>query len=748
MHNNNYFTRFSRQWEAIKTQFKKLPKKERTRRELIYGAVLLVVLFIGAWVGGQMVRWFLMMMNPSGEFYGPWYYGFTTPIGILITLFFLGACIFLGISYLFKRAINNGTLSVDERGVIYALNGDHGTANFMNEQEIKKSFNVSDVLDTKETIFGQLTEDGTQVVSFKAKTKGATGNQNLFVVGSPGTGKSYVFVRTAILQAMLRGASIVATDPSGELYQDLGELLRRNGYTVMVLNLAEPRYSDFWNCIEEVIDEETGRLDGTRLNDFTDIYVKNSGDPNGGGDKFWSDGAINLLRAIIGYTSWQRESDITFHYRELYEKVSIDPSSPEAKEVLRKAAPENLPAFTWFEKVILETAVKNGFDEAEIKQTIQDIKDSAPSFTMRDVYRNLMTFRSIETSFNEIPLNHPAKAAYIIFSDASDTVKASTINGTRLRMQIFADEKLVNALSYDGIKISDINLKKCAFFVNMSDKSKATTPIASLFFSFFFKDAQENWDKYSKIAEEKGEKNPCYDTFVALDEFFSIGVIGGDPNSFATTMSVNRKRHIAINIIVQSVAQLPALYGEENALNIRTCCDYAMLLGCNDEETANLFSKFYTGQTTIMTERHNESANVLGTLGDGANMSMSSTKRNLLNVDELRRWKDKILLVKRGENPVELKPFPWILHPCYVNGEVKKVSIYSTIVPIEDRVREIESRPRNSAAKTSMKIGSVKSAYSKNMIAKNQVKVEQTSLDIDDNSKNKKLDKHDVNNLF
>lgn len=730
MYNNNFYTRMKKQYLSLKTEFKKLPEKERKKKYFEFVMISIVVFLICAYFSGAIIHWFLYMLNPRAELKGKIYYGIfgLGGLGFVGTLILCGMVLFLFLSIIFRRGINNGILVTDERGVSIMMNGEKGTARYMNEEETKREFNVSDILETDQIVYGQLTEDGTQVVSYKAKKKGSSGNQNLLLIGSPGTGKSFCFVRTNIVQAMLRGSSIIATDPSGELYQDLGSLLRKNGYNVKVLNLAEPRYSDFWNCMEEVIDEETGRLDGTRLNDFTDIYIKNSGDPTSKGDKFWSDGAVNLLRAVIGFVSYQRETDILTKYQELYSAVAFD--DPNKNFILENKMVGMVP-FTWCEKTILEAAEKNGFFIKDIENSIAKIKENAPPFTVKEVYDCLMTFKDKEAIFQNIPIWHPAKQAYIIFSDASDTVKASVVNGTRLSMQIFADDKLMGALSHDGIKISNINKEKCAYFVNMSDKSKATTPIASLFFSFFFKDAQDNWDKWAKISDEKGIPNPCLDTFVMLDEFFSIGVIGGDPNAFATTMSVNRKRHISINIAIQSISQLPALYGVSNADNIQTCCDYTLFLGCNDQKTAKLISEYFAGDATVLAERHNESINPFGTIGDGTNINMSSSARKLLTQSEVREWKDKVFLAKRGEHPLELKLFPWILHPCYLNGETKKVSIYSSIEPIEDRIMKIEAEKNKDVDKEFNKnIKSVKSNYSKKMIEKEKKTIEQTALDI------------------
>ena len=732
---SSYFSRMGRQFSALKTKFKQLPSGKRKTTALFAVLAVIAVFLLSAYISGMVVSPVMKLLMPNEEVVGPLQYGIKNPIGLMLTLFILFLFFGMIIGQLGKLQISNAVMYTTPEGVTIMQNPEQGSGREMLTDEIKEVFNVKDIVDTKEIVYGQLTEDGKQTVSFKPKKYGSSGNKNLLLLGSPGTGKSYCFVRTNILQAMLRGDSIVATDPSGELYTSLGQTLRDNGYDVRILNLVEPRYSDFWNCMDEVIDPETGRLDGTRLNEFTEIYVRNSSDSNTKED-YWYKGTTNLLRAAIGHASWQRECDILNHYKELYAKVATPGGE---KDTVLNSKMKDMVPFTWCEELIMKEALKNGYDEEEIKQKFEQIKKSAPPFTIKEVFNDIMNFPAIIGDFDNIPISHPGRQAYIIFSSAKDQVQGQVINGTQLSMQLFADQKLSTVLSHDGISIPEVNMKKCAYFVIMSDKASATTPIASLFFSFFFKDAQENWDKYSKLAEEDGIPNPCLDTFVMLDEFFSIGVIGGNPKSFAKTISVNRKRHISINIAVQSITQLQELYGQENANSIQTCCDYIMFLGCNDPKTAEFISNFVAGEGTVLSESHQESTNVLSSAGDDAKITIKSAKRKILTVDEARRWKDNVLLCKRGEHYAKLKPFPWTLHPCYVNGETRVVSVYKALRPIEDRALELEGEEQSSDkkyAEVSKQINSIQSKYSKNM-PKQDAPV-QTSLPIENEEKIKK----------
>lgn len=710
--------------DALKRHYKQCDAKGKRTFILQVVGKLSASFLLSAIVIGYGTKWLARMWNPQTATHGVVYYAFFGGGGIsfVVCLFFFAALTFL----LFANEAKRPREMVDKTGRDDATEKvvDNLDDKVLSREEIKQCYQVDDISRVKTTIIGMLDKYGTEAIGFKPKTSGGTGNQNLIVVGSPGTGKSYGPVRTNILQAMERGDSIIATDPAGELYQTTGEALRSRGYDVKVLNLKEPRFSDFWNFLNEVIDEETGRLSGTRLSDFANIYIRNS---SANSDPFWIQGSINLLRALIGYTSYQRESEILLQYKNLY--LTVSNNSLEAKQFVDQNM-TSMCSFTMCEEKIKEEAVKNGYSLEEIEEQIKTIKDSAPAFTITEVYNNILNWEDIVDKFDEIDLLHPAKQAYIFYNRGSDSIKQSQLTGLSMALQLYADNELREALSYDGINLRDINKRKCAYFVMMQNDSTSLRPITSLFFSFFFKEAKENWDAAEKKAMFNGEKNPCLDVYALLDEFFSIGVIGGDPDAFAQTVSVNRKYHIMINIFVQDLVQIKTLYNQDNRSTILNCCDNLLYLGCNDLETTKYISEFIGGKALFRSESRKESTSIFGPLIDGAEVGVGSQYRNLWEPDELRKFHDQVMFVQRGRKPLVCNTFPWTLHPVAINGETPLINIYESMRPIDDRVKEIKE---NMKIKSGKEINdgtkSLKSRYSKKMIKTGSIKVEQTSLE-------------------
>lgn len=115
-------------------------------------------------------------------------------------------------------------------------------------------------------------------------------NKNILVFGGSGTGKSACYVKPNILQKL---GSYVITDPKGELYRETSEYLKANGYEVKVLNLVDPEYSDRYNPLAHIADYADV--------DIIAHTIVSGGNSATGGDPFWDNTAVMLLKACIYY---------------------------------------------------------------------------------------------------------------------------------------------------------------------------------------------------------------------------------------------------------------------------------------------------------------------------------------------------------------------------------------------------------------------------------------------------------------
>lgn len=119
-------------------------------------------------------------------------------------------------------------------------------------------------------------------------------NDNVIVMGSSGTGKTYSFVKPNLLQMNM---NFVVADAKGEILADTGEALKKNGYNIRVLNLVNLKHSMSYNPLKYMNDD----ID---VASFADAVIKSTPDGEqqaNSDDPFWDNGPKELLVALISY---------------------------------------------------------------------------------------------------------------------------------------------------------------------------------------------------------------------------------------------------------------------------------------------------------------------------------------------------------------------------------------------------------------------------------------------------------------
>lgn len=181
----------------------------------------------------------------------------------------------------------------------------HGREHFMSKKEINeysKRMNLplgkAEANDYSNLIFSEK-------IQFSTDTDITHLNNNVLVIGGPGTGKSWGLVKPNLLQGF---GSYVVTDPAGELVKSTGKFFERNGYAVKVFNLNDMAHSDCFNPFVYANNEENALSMVDSLIYATRDEGKTSGDP------FWEDSMRALLLALVFYVkSFCPASKQNFH---------------------------------------------------------------------------------------------------------------------------------------------------------------------------------------------------------------------------------------------------------------------------------------------------------------------------------------------------------------------------------------------------------------------------------------------------
>lgn len=657
-------------------------------------ALLAAVVASGALLRGMHL---LAGNDPKGIIH----YALSEGKGLTAILFLILAGIFL--AAVLRNDPRNYVVQKDERGVNWLANGTFGTSRWMSEQEAEQVFRVEDIRKTTDftTIYGQLSEHGEKTVSYR-RSNYADELQNVFIVGSPGSGKSRCYVRTELINSILRGDSFIATDPAGELYATLAEWCRSRGVDVKVLNLKDFEHSDCWDCLAETVDPETGRMDGQSMMEFVTTYVCNMTSDGQKMDDFWYTMTILYLEQACALAAWNHEtrviSDLSMLYRKTAESL---PEYSENAQLFENTA----PSIRALQKIILDAAKRTGYSESEIRALFEEIDASAPPFHIAEVHRLLLHYDEIEKAYHPlsgksaIPSNNMGMIAYLSAHQESaeqkgkSTILTSAITGTLGKLTLLTDQRLSYILSEKGIRLSEVNQHPCAYFLIPSEDTPDLRSITGLFFSFLLKKAQANYDRAENDAFAHGTKNPILDLTVMLDEFNTLGVIGSSPSVFATFMANSRKRHLHTCIIVQNMTQVPALYGKENAVTItQSCIDVTILLASNDPETSENISAM-TGVGTVQNESHNSAAGFMDAV-QGQDYRSGQTGRFVMTPDEVSRFKKErgVLVMKAGERPLKLKRFDYTEHPFYAEVTARKAAL-EDLEPLSARRMRQKPRP-------------------------------------------------------
>ncbi len=116
-------------------------------------------------------------------------------------------------------------------------------------------------------------------------------NKNICVLGGPGSGKTYTFVKPNLMQLL---GSYIVTDPKGLLVRECGKMLEEAGYQVKIFDLSTFVNSDRFNVFKYVEEE----MDIDRIFGAISEATKKGDNTS---EDFWQRAEGVLARAILTF---------------------------------------------------------------------------------------------------------------------------------------------------------------------------------------------------------------------------------------------------------------------------------------------------------------------------------------------------------------------------------------------------------------------------------------------------------------
>ena len=298
-------------------------------------------------------------------------------------------------------------------------------------------------------------------------------------------------------------------------------------------------------------------------------------------------------------------------------------------------------------------------------------------------------------ALDRLDSDHPAKAPFNLFSQASDTVKQGIVLGLGTRLQVLQNQAVKRLLSRSDIDLTAPGRRKCAYYIILSDQETSMAFISSLFFSFLF-------IKLTRFADSCPGGKCLVPVNLILDEFNNIGRIGGAPDGsdFCRSLSVIRSRDIRVMLAVQSLGQLQNRYPNNLWAEIVGNCDIQLMLGCTDDVTAEYISE-RSGEMCIMVD---STMTVKKTIAVAQVIPQyrethGQGRRKLLTPDEvLRLPHDELLVIIRGQNLLKLNKFDYTRHPMskeLVPVTIQEYNPYSSYVAPPSNQKSPQKKKRD-----------------------------------------------------
>ena len=263
-----------------------------------------------------------------------------------------------------------------------------------------------------------------------------------------------------------------------------------------------------------------------------------------------------------------------------------------------------------------------------------------------DQYRSPldMLFRALE---EEQP-NHVAVKQYKAFKQAAGKTAKSILVSAAVRLATLNIPQYAEMTRRDEMDFGSLGEKKKAIFCVIPVADTSMNYLVGMLYTQCF---QELYHR----ADTKYNGRLPIPVRVLQDEWANVA----QPESYPKILATCRSYNIGLNIIVQNIQQIKALY-EKEWESIVGNCDTLLFLGGGNEPTSLEFFVKLLGKETIATRTRGQTKG----RGGSSSTNFQQTGRELMTIDEVRKLDThQAILFIRGENPVLDQKYDLKRHP-------------------------------------------------------------------------------------
>lgn len=249
----------------------------------------------------------------------------------------------------------------------------------------------------------------------------------------------------------------------------------------------------------------------------------------------------------------------------------------------------------------------------------------------------------VDLLFDDLERKNPEHIAlkmYKVFKQAAGKTAKSILVSTAVRLAAFNLPEIARVTEKDEMFLNTIGNRKKAVFAVISDNDTSLNFIVSMLYSQAFQGLYHE-------ADRNGGRLPVH-VRVMMDEFANVAL----PENFEKVLATCRGREISINIIIQNMAQIKAMF-RDSWENLTGNCDTYIYLGGNESTSHEYISKSLGKETVDVKTR----GVTHGRNGSSSN-NFQSVGRELLTPDEVRMIDNNYeVVIIRGERAVMDKKF-------------------------------------------------------------------------------------------